>query len=148
MKLFIILLSISSLLVTKSVKAGDEKVSPVIANAFQRSFNNVKDVKWSEANGLYRAEFIYNNEYMTSYFNSEGDLLANTQQISSESLPTRLQASLKKYMDRYWISDLFRVTTEEGTVYYVTLKSGDEQIILQSVADKKWTSYKQHMVKL
>lgn len=142
MKLFIILLSLGGLLVTKSVKAGDDKVSPVISNAFHSSFNNVSDVKWSEANGLYKAEFMYNNQYMTSYFNGDGELLANTQQISSESLPTRLQASLKKYMDRYWITDLFKVTTEEGTVYYVTLKTGDEVIMLQSVADKKWTSYK------
>lgn len=142
MKLFIILISLSSLLVTKSVKAGEEKVSPVISNAFHRSFSNVTDVKWSEANGLYKAEFVYNNEYMTSFFNADGELLANSQQISSENLPSRLQASLKKYMDRYWISDLFRITTEEGTVYYVTLKSGDEVITLQSVADKKWTSYK------
>lgn len=141
MKLFIILLSLGSLLVTKSVKAGDEKVSPVIANAFQRSFNNVKDVKWSEANGLYKAEFEYNNQYLISYFNADGELVANSQQISSESLPTRLQASLKKYMDRYWISDLFKVTTEEGTVYYVTLKNGDEQLTLQSVADRKWAGF-------
>jgi len=142
MKLFIIILSISSLLVTKSVKAGDEKINPVITNAFQRSFSDVKEVKWSEANGFYKAEFMYNNQYMTSYFNGDGELVANTQQISSESLPTRLQASLKKYMDHYWITDLFKVTTEEGTVYYVNLKSGDEVITLQSVADKKWTSFK------
>jgi Protein of unknown function (DUF2874). len=147
MKLFIIMLSLGSLLVTKSVKAGDEKVSPVIANAFQRSFNNVKEVKWSEANGLYKAEFVYNNQYMTSYFNGDGELIANSKHISSESLPSRLQASLKKYMDQYWISDLFSVSTEEGTVYYVTLKSGDEEVMLQSVADKKWTSYKK-IVKL
>ena len=142
MKLFIILLSLGSLLITNIVKAGEEKVNPVISNAFHRSFSNVTDVKWSEANGLYKAEFVYNNEYMASFFNADGELLANSQEISSESLPTRLQASLKKYMDRYWISDLFKITTEEGTVYYVSLKNGDEVINLQSVADKKWTSYK------
>lgn len=142
MKLFFILLTLAGLITSRSAKASEENVSPVVSNAFHKSFNEVKDVRWSEANGLYKAEFVYNNQYMASYFNADGELLANSQQISSSSLPTRLQASLKKYMDSYWITDLFKITTEEGVTYYVSLKKGDEVITLQSVADKKWTNYR------
>ncbi|MDB5196687.1 MAG: hypothetical protein JWP88_1058, partial [Flaviaesturariibacter sp.] len=52
-----------------------------------------------------------------------------------------LKASLKKKLGNQWITDLFRVNTEEGTVYFACLETGDSKVILQSAGTKKWTVY-------
>ena len=101
----------------------------------------VSEAKWSELNGLYKVEFDYNNEHITEFYNADGDLVASSQQVSSTNLPSSLQVTLKKYMAEYWNSDLYKITTEEGTTYYVCLKTADYQIVLRSVADKKWVNF-------
>jgi hypothetical protein len=141
MKSLLVILSLSSLMYAKSSFAGNTDINPVVTNAFNKTYNNVSDVKWSEANGFYKVEFDYKNQHITDYYNADGDLIASSQEVSSTSLPSSLQVTLKKYLADYWISDLYKITNEEGTTYYVSLKSADKQVVLRSVSDKKWVNF-------
>src|SRR6476646_6483389 len=108
MKSLFVILSLSSLMYAKNSFAGNTDVNPVVTNAFYSTYNHVSDVKWSESNGFYKVEFDFNNEHFTDFYNADGDLIATSQQVSSTSLPSSLQVTLKKYMADYWISDLYK----------------------------------------
>jgi hypothetical protein len=56
-------------------------------------------------------------------------------------LPVTLQTALKKSYEAYWISDLFELSDENGTSYYVTVENGDAKVTLKSTQTNQWTVY-------
>jgi hypothetical protein len=56
-------------------------------------------------------------------------------------LPIALQADLKSNYNCYWISNVLEVANEEGTSYYITLETADEQLTLKSSGDS-WSTFK------
>ena len=77
---------------------------------------------------------------MFAFYNKSGDFMAATQYISSAQLPTGLKKSLKKLMGNRWITDLFEVTHDDESSWYVTLESADQKIVLKSDGGK-WRVY-------
>jgi hypothetical protein len=116
-------------------------VAPAILQSFQNAFAGVKQVAWSSTDAnLYKAEFVLNEQYVTAFYNPNGELVALTRNIASYQLPVVLQATLKKDYSNYWISDLFELANEEGTTYYVTLETADTKLTLKSNLST-WTTY-------
>jgi hypothetical protein len=70
----------------------------------------------------------------------DGMMAALTRNITVMQLPVNLQTSLKNEYSNYWVSDLFEVSNEEGTQYYVTLENADVKLIMKSAA-ASWTTY-------
>ncbi|MGZ8517547.1 MAG: hypothetical protein ACXWWD_09360 [Chitinophagaceae bacterium] len=64
-----------------------------------------------------------------------------TRNISSLELPISLQTNLKNNYSKYWISDLFEISNNEGTSYYITLENADSKIVLKSDSNK-WNTFK------
>ncbi len=122
-----------------------KEVAPAILQSFQSSFTGVKDVLWSSsAANMYKAEFVLNEQYITAFYSSAGELVALTRNITSTQLPVTLQATLKKEYSNYWISDLFEIaSTEEGTSYYVTLETAETKLTLKSNL-ATWTTYQKN----
>ena len=122
--------------------ADDEKVSQKVLAAFQHEFAAAKEVNWSTGADFYKAAFTFNGQHVNAYFNTEGELLGLTRNITLLDLPMNLQASLKKSYSDFWISDLFEVTRSDSTGYYITLENADTQIVLKATSDSDWNSYK------
>ena len=122
--------------------AGEDNVSQKVLDAFNREFATANQVEWATGNDYYRASFVYNNQHVFAYYNTEGELLGLTRYISSMDLPLNLQTGLKKNYSEYWISDLFEVAKNEGTAYYITLENADSRIILKSAGGEVWDLYK------
>src|SRR5256885_7005585 len=89
--------------------ANDINISVSVLQSFNRSFKNATEVKWSSVKDYYKAEFIFNEQYASAFFDFEGNLVAITRHILSTLLPISLQAELKKDFEEYWISDLFEL---------------------------------------
>ncbi|MFL5789606.1 MAG: hypothetical protein ACJ748_16215 [Flavisolibacter sp.] len=143
MKSLIISLSLAFMLIANTSKAGEINVSPVVISSFHGSFENATQVKWSLVNGLYKAEFSVDNQFITGYFNEEGNLVAVTENISSENLPASLKSNLKNQLgNQYWITELFKVTDDTGTHYFATIQNGDNKMIIRSQSNNKWVTYK------
>ena len=135
------LLSLAILLSTVSVFAGEESVSPKVLSAFKTDFRAAKDVEWSVGQDFYKATFVYNQNHVFAYYNTEGELMGLTRYISQENLPLNLQTSLKKNYDNYWISDLFEVAKSDGTSYVITLEKADSKLILRSTNGNEWNVF-------
>jgi hypothetical protein len=67
-------------------------------------------------------------------------MLGLTKNISFTQLPIFLQANLKEVQENTWITDLFELSNEDGTTYYLTLENANEKITYRSVKNE-WTLY-------
>ncbi|HEV7333366.1 MAG TPA: hypothetical protein VGN63_20185 [Flavisolibacter sp.] len=139
----LILFTLTALLSFGSLKsdAQEIQVSTAVSNAFHHAFKNASDVEWKEAGSYYKADFTLNGQYVTAFYNTEAKLVAVTRNISPVQLPVTLQNNLKTAYEDYWISELFELSDENGTSYYVTVEDGDSKITLKSFGTT-WSTFK------
>lgn len=121
---------------------GSEEVDARVLGAFKKEFATAKDITWTLAVNYYQASFVYHEQHITAYYNTEGELLGVARFISPVDLPLALQADLKKNYQPYWISNLFEAATSEGTTYYITIEDADQSIVLKSDNARDWDQYK------
>lgn len=133
----------AAMLVTISAFANEEKnVNPKALNSFKTEFTTAQEVEWTTTSDYYRAAFDMNGQKVFAYYNTDGDFMGLTRNISSTQLPIHLQTGLKKNYESYWISDLFEVSSNNGTSYYVTLEDGEKKVVLKSASGSDWNTYK------
>ena len=121
--------------------ASDENVSSNVLSSFNKEFAGAKDVQWTTTNRYYKASFVFNDQFVSAFYQLDGELIATSRNISSLELPINLQTSLKKNYNSYWISDLFEISNNEGTSYYITLDKADSKVVLKS-SGNKWDVFK------
>ena len=127
-------------LVTSSLFASPvPDINAKALTAFNNQFTNATDVEWSAGYDFYKATFLYNSNYVTAYYNTEGDFVATIRNITSSNLPLLLQTKLKSNYSDYWVTNLYELSKNEGTSYYITLENADQKIILKSAGDIDWT---------
>ncbi len=61
--------------------------------------------------------------------------------ILTSSLPVQLQKDIKKHYANYWVSELFKVTNDDGVYYYIQLKNADETVVLSTEGTNGWHRY-------
>ncbi len=140
MKKFLIIMSLA--LSAMSVQARDPEVTPEVLGAFQKEFAAAREISWTVHTEYIQASFVYNDRYLTAYYNSTGELLGLTRFLSPADLPLSLQADLKKNYSEFWITDLFEVASQEGTAYYISVENADSRLILKATDSRKWYHYK------
>ena len=143
MKSLIILFTVISSFVSTSSSAMEPEVSRIAMENFQATFTDATDVKWTVGDTYYKADFQLNGQYASAYYDMEAnELIATTRNLSSLQLPIALQASLKSDYQDFWVSELFEVSNEAGTHYYVTLENADNKLVLKSASFSDWKTYK------
>lgn len=139
--LLVAITAVLSIINTKASASDDTQVSAAVLASFNSSFKNVSEVAWKNAGNFYKADFAMNSQYVTAYYDATATLVAVTRNISSFQLPVTLQTNLKKSYEAYWISDLFELSDDNGTAYYVTVENGDSKITLKSTVANEWSVY-------
>jgi len=141
MKFLLVLITAAlSLTNTKASASNEIEVSAAVLASFNSSFKNASEVAWKNAGNYYKADFALNGQYVSAYYDATATLIAVTRNISSFQLPITLQTNLKQSYEAYWISDLFELSDDNGTTYYVTVESGDAKVTLKS-SGNSWTVY-------
>lgn len=142
MKPLLIALTLLATVITTSSFASETTVAPSVLKSFKNQFTTAQEVDWTVTKTLYKAQFSINGQYAIAYYEADGTMVAVTRNISSTQLPIALQGKLQKNCENHWISDLFEVTNEEGTTYYVTLENADEKIVMKSSNNTNWNNFK------
>ena len=138
--LFILMTFVSSFFVT-SIRAADD-VSAAALKSFQTTFSNAKDAAWTVTENYYKVQFLLNDQTLTAFYQSDGKLMGVTKNISSLQLPIILQTEIKREYSNYWITDLFELSNENGTEYYMTIENTDGRTVLKSSAvNTSWSVY-------
>lgn len=137
--LFILLATLTSLF---SQAETPTEINATVLQSFQSTFKGAKEVDWTISTAYVKAQFALDGQYINAFYTNDGEMIALTRNITANQLPVMLQANLKKQCENFWITELFELTNEEGTSYYVTLENADNKVILQSSSNKEWKSYK------
>lgn len=131
-------LALSGLLVF----ASDENVNENVLSAFNKEFSGAKEVKWTASSDFYKVSFVFNDQYISAFYNKVGELIGLTRNISSLNLPLQLQTRLRADYSDYWITDLFEMSGTEGTNYYITVEKADTRIVLKSSGNLDWSVFR------
>ena len=92
---------------------------------------------------MHKAHFELNGSYVTAFYEPNGTMVALTRNLTLTQLPVKLQTSLKSAAyQQYWISELFEVSNEEGTQYFLVFENADRKVVLKSVGTDGWSTYK------
>jgi hypothetical protein len=113
-----------------------------VINAFYSDFKQAKNVSWSESATYVEAQFTLDNKVMFAYYNTDGSLVGTVHHLLTTDLPEELKNSLQKSYHAYWVTELFSMSNDQGTAYFVNLKNGNESLVLRADADNTWTTYK------
>ena len=119
----------------------NDGVSREARDAFKKDFATATNIKWEQRNNFMRATFSFDGQILTAYYYPNGNLQAVVRNITSDQLPINLMTSLRKNYNGFWISDLFELSDDAGTTYYVTLESSDKKIVLRSDDLSTWETY-------
>jgi hypothetical protein len=138
--LFVLAMFLSSFF-TKTSYATDI-VSAKALQSFQNTFVSAKEASWTVTDTYYKVQFILNDQTLTAFYNQEGSFVGVTRNISSFQLPIILQTELKKDHANEWITELFEMSHDNGTDYYITLENADNKTILKSSNNSTWSVYK------
>lgn len=118
-----------------------ESVNEKISSAFNKDFVGAQNVQWEVKEKFAKATFKLNSQVMFAFYSQEGDLLGVTRNIVSSQLPIHLLADLKKSYGNYWITDLFEMSNDSSTTYYVTLENSTHTVVLKSSGTDGWELY-------
>jgi hypothetical protein len=120
----------------------NEDISEIVKESFCKEFVNAGAVQWENIGELTKAHFTMNGRILDAYFCRSGKLMAVTRNILSNELPVRLFAELNKEYSMYWITDLFEISADDGTAYYITLQNSDRELVLRSEDGGSWEVFK------
>jgi hypothetical protein len=110
-------------------------------DAFKKDFATASNIRWEQKNNFLKATFSLNGQILTAYYFSNGDLQAVVRNITSDQLPINLLSSLRKDYSEYWITDLFEMSSNGMTTYYVSIENSDKKIVLKSDDLSSWDVY-------
>ncbi len=111
------------------------------AASFHKDFHKASDVKWAVKENYVVAKFIQDNQTLFAYYDYQGNMIGLLQHILTSSLPANLQKDIKKRYGNYWVSELFKLTSDNGVYYYIQLKNADETIVLSNEGTYGWHRY-------
>lgn len=123
-----------------------EEVNENVLRAFNKEFSGAQDVNWEVGKSVSKATFRLQGQVMFAYYHDAGDLVAVTRNIISGQLPITLLSDLKKNYQEYWITDLFEMSADDNTNYYITLQNADQTIVLKSSGTQGWQLYRKQKV--
>jgi hypothetical protein len=120
----------------------DNVVTQEARDAFKKDFATANDIRWEQTNNNFlKATFSLNGLVLTAYYYANGDLRAVVRNITSDQLPINLLTSLRGNYTAFWISDLFEISSDGQTTYYVTIENSDKKIVLKSEDLSSWDVY-------
>jgi hypothetical protein len=140
-KIFLSLAAVALMGISAFANGNDEIVSQKTLAAFKSDFTSATHTTWEQKDGFIKATFSFNGQVLCAYYDNDGQLKAVIRNIVSDQLPLNLLASLKKDYADYWITDLFEISADNETTYYVTVENSDKKIVLKSDGASYWNVF-------
>ena len=102
-----------------------------ILNEFKKEFVQASNVNWETKAKHYKVKFNLNEQNIEAFYSLNGNLLGVTRYISFTQLPLHLQKDIKEKYVGYSITDLFELSTDNGTEYVISFEKGFKKISLK-----------------
>ena len=109
---------------------------------FSEQFADARDVRWEEGKNFFKVTFEAWGRTLFAFYAFDGDLMGVATNLSSPTLPEKLQSQIKHSYAGYWITDLFAYHNMDEHGFVVTLENADKVVVLKAKADGGWSLYK------
>ena len=108
-------------------------VSNRVKASFNKEFAGATSVKWGliRKENIYQAQFLYNNERLNAYFDSEGNLIATGRFVAVANLPLTLKRNVSEKYNEYSITEVVEYTANNETSYVLVLENERARLVVQ-----------------
>jgi len=141
MKKTILSIAIALTVFSTAFAKAPEKVNDLAMASFRKDFHNASEVKWTASSMYVMATFKMDNKIQYAYYDYQGNLIGLVHHILTSSLPEDLNNDIRKHYSDYWVSELFQVSSDQGSFYYIQLKNADETVVLTTEGTDSWHRY-------
>ena len=134
--MFLILVLVASA-ITQTVSAADEKVSPRLSQALVKEFSGAQAIHWQAFKGkdIYQASFIFNNQRLFAFFNSDGELLSTGRYVAEANLPILVSKSIAERFAGFNIKEVVEYTRDGDTQYALVLENSKKTVLANAFTD-------------
>ena len=139
-KAAVVMACVMTLSATYSFAAATPTDNGEVKTSFKHDFSDAQMMSTEAHDNFTKVVFKLNEQVMTAFYSNGGELLAVTRNITSSQLPVSLLMSFKKHYGEYWITDLFEMSQDASSTYYLSLENSDSKITLRSNGDS-WEVY-------
>jgi hypothetical protein len=122
--------------------ANNKEIDPKVVNTFKEKFTGATDETWSERADFYEVSFSFEGKWLFAFYSKSSNLICVIHHLLSSELPADLQRDLKSTYSNYWITELFELTSEGQTGYFVTLQNADTKFTLNSNEQNSWELFR------
>ena len=119
-----------------------------LQTSFKEHLKTAKEITWTETKNYKEATFTIDNRQLSVFFTDDGRPFAASRNITTDQLPLALAGELKRRYNDYWITDLFEISKEGHSEYYITLENADRKKLMKSDDYGQWMSYTPENVKM
>jgi hypothetical protein len=116
--LFAVLITVSSL----QVFASDPIVNEKVLNAFNKTFQNAKNVSWTSSEFTFEVRFEQNKITSKITYDRNGNITKSLRYYSEEQLPIIVLTKLKTRFPDKSVFGVVEESSEDGTFYHITLE--------------------------
>ena len=102
--------------------AADPIVNQKVLNSFNKTFQHVQDVAWTESEYIYEVSFKQDQVSSKVVYDKQGNILNTLRYYKESQLPIMILTRVKQ---RFADKKIFGVTeqsSDDGTYYYITLE--------------------------
>ena len=128
--------------INSSFAAPTDGGNDAVTASFHKDFKKAQVLETQTGKNYIKFTFKLNDMVLFAFYNEDGQLLAVSRNIKSNQLPIQLLMDVRKDYANYWISDLFELTIDGNSNYYITLENADSRITLRSYDSNDWEVYK------
>ncbi|MDB5277377.1 MAG: hypothetical protein JWR61_2332 [Ferruginibacter sp.] len=115
-------------------------VPATIVTELHKDFKTANDVEWKTTDKFYKATFTSNGIRLEAFYGTDGNFLAVSRNLTADQLPLPLIMDTEKKTDGGSVTDLFEISSSNGTDYYMTVKKARRTISYKSTGDT-WSRY-------
>ena len=122
--------------------ANNREIDPKVINTFKEKFTGATDASWIERTDFYEVSFTFQDKKLFAFYSKSCQLICVIHHILSSELPADLLKDIKSTYSKYWITELFELTNEDQTGYFITLQNADSKFILNSNDQNNWELFR------
>lgn len=137
-----ILLAVVAFIGLSTVALANDSVNHEVVEAFNEDYANAKGVKWSVSEDLVQVKFLLSGKLRLVYYDNEGNRVAEGKYLRSSELPSGLIDNIRKKYPDHFASQLFELTQNGATAYYVIINNHSSVITIKATSRGQWKVYK------
>ena len=107
-------------------------VDPKILSAFQKEFSFAKNAKWEAEGNLTRVSFLFNDQGVLAWYNSDAELVTTARHILYNQLPISVIRTLEKRYAGAGFFSITEVSRNNETYYQVRADQKNKKFLLKA----------------